>query len=211
MCPIDDGVIKYDRSQFERSNPLEDDEIRDLEKWRKTLYNLKLIGEYLPERIGYGNLSQKADYKHKYSTKKPQFLITGTQTGSLEKLEGSHYTRVLDYNFDRWSVNVQGPVEASSEALTHAAIYQANPSITCVFHIHDKNIWRAMIDHDYSYTPSDIPYGTKEMADSVIDCVGESTKGLIVMKGHEDGVIAYGTSLDESGKLLLGVYDKFAR
>jgi ribulose-5-phosphate 4-epimerase/fuculose-1-phosphate aldolase len=211
MCPIDDGVIKYDRSQFELSNALNDDEFRELEKWRKTLYNLKLIGEYLPERIGYGNLSQKFDYSEQHSSEKPQFLITGTQTGSLPELNGEGYTRVLDFSFEKWSVKVKGPLEASSEALTHAAIYQAHEKIKCVFHIHDKNIWQAMKDNNYASTPASIPYGTKEMADSVIACVGSTTQGLIVMKGHEDGVISYASTLDQAGKLLLGVYDKFAR
>ena len=211
MCPIDDGVIKYDRSQFEQSNPLEDDEFRELEKWRKTLYNLKLIGEYLPERIGYGNLSQKTDYSKIFNTSNAQFVITGTQTGGQQNLTGSHYTRVLDFSFDNWSVKVNGPLEASSEALTHAAIYQANNKIKCVFHIHDKSIWSAMAADAYQFTPADVPYGTKEMADSVINCVGETTEGLIVMKGHEDGVISYAETLDQAGKLILSVYDKFAR
>jgi hypothetical protein len=211
MCPIDDGVIKYDRSQFQQANPLKDDEFRELEKWRKTLYDLKLIGEYLPERIGYGNLSQKCDYSKIEESLNPQFVITGTQTGGLQNLTGSSYTRVLSFDFDNWSVKVNGPIEASSEALTHAAIYHANTNIICVFHIHDKNIWKGMCEQNYAFTPASVPYGTKEMADSVIQCVGDSTEGLIVMKGHEDGVIGYAKSLDQAGKLILSVYDKFAR
>jgi hypothetical protein len=211
MCPIDDGVIKYDRSQFELSNPLEVDEFRDLERWRKTLYHLELIGEYLPERIGYGNLSQKADYSQHFECPHSQFLITGTQTGGQDELNGQGYTRVLDFDFEKWSVKVKGPVEASSEALTHAAIYQANDEIKCVFHIHDKRIWNAMIENGYPFTPADTPYGTKEMADAVINCVGKSVEGIIVMKGHEDGVISYAPTLDRAGEILLGVYNKFAR
>ncbi len=211
MCPIDDGVIKYDRSQYKVSPSLNADEYRALEKWREKLHHLKLIGEYLPEKIGYGNLSQKADYQEFHETKKVQFLITGTQTGSHQQLDGSNYTRVLDSDFDRWAVNVLGPVEASSEALTHASIYQANEKINCVFHIHDNIIWEAMIENSYTSTPADIPYGTKAMADSVKSCVGSSKQGLIVMKGHQDGVISYAPTLDQAGSLLLGVYNKFPR
>ena len=80
MCPVDDGVIKYDRSQFEKSDALKPDEFSNLEKWRDTLYKLKLIGEYLPEKIGYGNLSERKDYQSHHKTTKPQFLITGKES-----------------------------------------------------------------------------------------------------------------------------------
>lgn len=210
MCPIDDGVIKYDRSQFQLSDPLKTDEFRDLEKWRKTLYNIKLIGEYLPDKIGYGNISQKMDYQVFEKTTQPQFLITGTQTGGLSDLTGKHYTRVLNFDFNKWSVKVLGPVEASSEALTHAAIYKSNSNINCVFHIHNKDIWSGMIRENYPFTPAEVPYGTSEMADSVIACVGQNQEGLIVMKGHEDGVISYAHSMEKAGELILRVYNKFA-
>lgn len=209
MCPIDDGVIKYDRSQFEESDALKADEFSELEKWRETLYNLNLIGEYLPEKIGYGNLSQKKDYSNFHNSPLPQFVITGTQTGGSPKLDGNGYTRVLDFDLVKQSVKVKGPLEASSEALTHAALYSGNQEVTAVFHIHNKEIWKGMIENNYDATSSEIPYGTKEMADAVSDLIKGKSSGLIVMKGHEDGVISYGKDLTEAGKLILEVYDKF--
>lgn len=212
MCPIDDGVIKYDRSQYIKSDALKVDEYKALENWRKTLHQLKLIGEYLPERIGYGNLSQKRDYSDIHSPgPKSQFVITGTQTGGLVDLNGDSYTRVLDYNFESWSAKTMGPLEASSEALTHAAIYEADPEITAVFHIHNNDIWKGMIENNYPATSEKIPYGTKEMATAVKELIINDHLGLIVMKGHEDGVIAYGKTLEEAGKKILEVYDKFGR
>jgi len=212
VCPIDDGVIKYDRSQYTKSDALKTDEYVPLEKWRKTLHQLKLIGEYLPEKIGYGNLSQKKDYHELHAPlQRSQFVITGTQTGGLVNLQGNSYTRVLDYNFESWSVKTMGPLEASSEALTHAAIYEADREITAVFHIHDKNIWKGMIEGGYPATSDKIPYGTKEMANAVEDLIKDKPLGLIVMKGHEDGVISYGKTLEEAGKKILEVYDKFGR
>ncbi|MCR9206369.1 MAG: class II aldolase/adducin family protein, partial [Halobacteriovoraceae bacterium] len=178
MCPIDDGVIKYDRTQFEQSDALETDEFSELEKWRETLYNLKLIGEYLPEKIGYGNLSQKKNYLSHHNTKNPQFIITATQTGGLKKLDGNTYTRVLDYDLEKQLIKVKGPMEASSEALTHAAVYKGNEKITTVFHIHNKEIWKGMIENSYDGTPKEVPYGTKEMADAVSNLIKGKNSGL---------------------------------
>lgn len=209
MCPIDDGVIKYDRSQFELSNALMADEFSELEKWRDTLYKLKLIGEYLPEKIGYGNLSQRKEYLFLHKTENPQFIITGTQTGGLPTLFGNHYTRVLDFDLAKNLVKVKGPLEASSEALTHAAVYEGNTSINVVFHIHSTAIWKGMIKENYPATAKEIPYGTLDMAQAVQNIVKNNDTGLIVMKGHDDGVISFAPDMDTAGKLLLEVYDKF--
>lgn len=210
MSEIDDGVIKYDNSGFELSAPLSAEEYVEIEAWRKRLFELKLIGEYLPEKIGYGNLSMKRDYSLIHKTNQTQFVITGTQTGGLPDLDGNSYTRVLGYDFNTWKIKAQGPINASSEALTHAAIYMANPSeINCVFHIHNKEIWKGMIAGDYDSTAEDIPYGTIEMAEAVKASV-TSTSGILVMKGHEDGVISYGRTLEEAGELILEVHRKFS-
>ena len=209
MCPIDDGVIKYDRSHFEKTKALPSEEFQELEKWRSTLFQLRLIGEYLPEKIGYGNLSEKKDYSHLYETPLSQFIISGTQTGGLANLDGNSYVRVLDFNFDTLLIKAQGPLEASSEALTHAAIYDSSPSIQAVFHIHSNSIWKGMIEENYPATPKEVPYGTKEMALTVKDIIAGQSNGLLVMKGHEDGVIAFGECLSDAGKKILEVYDKF--
>lgn len=209
MCPIDDGVIKYDRGHYEKSEPLNADEFRELEKWRDTLHKLRLIGEYLPEKIGYGNLSERKNYLSHFESNNPQFLISGTQTGGLESLDGESYTRVLDFDLEKNIVKVKGPVEASSEALTHAAVYQCNKDISCVFHIHSTPIWEGMINENYLATSKDTPYGTIEMAKEVQSLIGKSSSGLLVMKGHQDGVISFGPNLDSAGKLILQVYDKF--
>ncbi len=210
MSEIDDGVIKYDTSGFIKCPSLDESEYSELEAWRHKLYLIKLIGEYLPEKIGYGNLSLRRNYNEIYTTDQSQFLITGTQTGGIEHLNGLHYTRVLSYDFKSWSVKAMGPLQASSEALTHAAIYESNPSkINAVFHIHSKKIWSSMIKENYPSTPADVPYGTEEMANAVIKCVGNSDRGIIVMKGHEDGVISYGPTMDIAAELIFEVHTKF--
>ena len=209
MKVIDDGVIKYDRSNFSLSAPINLVEYSLLEYWRKILYNKNLIGEYPEVNIGFGNLSEIKDYSHYHQTKVPQFIITGTQTGKFAELSGDHYTRVLDYNIDMLQIKMMGPVEASSEALTHACIYQHNSNIKAIFHIHSPLIWKGMIKENYSSTAASISYGTVEMARATEACVGNNNFGEICMKGHEDGVIAYGRTLEEAGNIILKLYEKF--
>ena len=209
MKVIDDGVIKYDRSNFSQCGPFDPSEYSALESWRKKLYALNLIGEYPVEKVGFGNISELKDYSALFVSQVPQFLITGTQTGKYADLDGRHYTRVLDYNIDQLKIKMMGPIEASSEALTHAAIYAHNKNIKAIFHIHSKAIWAGMIQDKSDFTCSSIPYGTVEMARATEKCIHQKDLGAFCMHGHEDGVVAYGRSLEEAGELILQLYSKY--
>lgn len=203
---IDDGVIKYDRSNFTQCEALNYSEYAELETWRTLLYRLNLIGEYPEEKVGFGNMSKAIDYSDYASFDGTQFVITGTQTGKYPKLNGEHYTRVLGYDIAHQKITVLGPLEASSEALTHAAIYEANSNIKAIFHIHSKPIWDGMKNDFAPSTHEDIPYGTLEMANAVKDLIGIQKKGVICMRGHEDGVIAYAETTEAAGDLILELY-----
>ena len=209
MKVIDDGVIKYDRSNFTQSRPIDSIEYRDLEYWRKKLFLLNLIGEYEEEQVGFGNMSQIFDYSHFSHSPVPQFVITGSQTGKYAELDGRHYTRVLNYNIDHLKIWTMGAIEASSEALTHAAIYAHNKNIKAIFHIHSEKIWQGMIDDKTDSTAKTIPYGTVEMARATEKCVGKKDSGSFTMLGHTDGVIIYGKNLAEVGELTLKLYEKY--
>lgn len=210
MKVIDDGVIKYDRSNFTQCGPLDLVEYSALELWRKELFKLNLIGEYTKEQVGFGNISEVREYGQYHQSAVPQFVITGTQTGKYPDLDGRYYTRVLDYDIDHLKIKMMGPVEASSEALTHAAIYAHNKNIKAIFHIHSPEIWNGMINDCSPFTAKDIPYGTVEMARATENCIGQKDFGIFCMHGHEDGVVAYGRSLDEAGKLILEIYRKYS-
>ncbi len=209
MKVIDDGVIKYDRSNFSQCAPLDLVEYSALEFWRKKLFSKNLIGEYPLEGVGFGNISEIKNYSKFHQSSVPQFIITGSQTGKYAELDGRYYTRVLDYNIDQLKIKVMGPIEASSESLTHAAIYAHNKNIKAIFHIHSKEIWNGMINDKSDFTNKDIPYGTIEMARATEKCVGIKDSGVFCMHGHEDGVIAYGRNLNEAGELILMLYKKY--
>ncbi len=203
MSEIDDGVIKYQRV-FTPADPLQHHEYRQLESWRKKLYQLELIGEYPNVFIGYGNMSQRL------APSLPiQFIITGTQTGKFAALSGEHYTTVTGYNLESNLIEAKGCIDASSEALTHAALYEVSAKIKAVFHIHDKTIWQGMLDDDFLYTKKDIPYGTVEMARAVQEIVKGKSKGVFAMAGHEDGVVAWGNTLEETGQEIMKLVQQF--
>lgn len=209
MKVIDDGIIKYDRSNFSLCEYLLEEEFQELEYWRKKLYKMNLIGEYPEVQIGFGNMSVVKDYSNFYQSTHPQFVITGTQTGKYSDLGGTHYTRVLDYQIDELKIKMMGAIEASSEALTHAAIYSANPRIKAVFHIHSNEIWKKMLQDKTDFTRHDIPYGTVEMAHATQECIKGKDSGYFCMHGHEDGIVIFGRSLEETGKITDQIYQNY--
>ena len=206
---IDEGVIKFNHVFIQETGPIEHNVYAELEATRQVLFQKGLIGAY-PDGIGFGNLSQIKDLSQIYETNKNQFIISGTQTGEHAELNGAYYTQVVDYDFNQNLIKVIGPIKASSESLTHAGIYECSKEINCVIHIHNKKIWNALLENDYPTIPKDVAYGTQEMAAYAQKLVkSKSPVKLMVMQGHDEGVIFYGENLQECLDLTLDIYQKF--
>lgn len=203
---MDEGIIKYSQD-FTFIPGLQSHEYTTAERYRRILYRMRLIGAY-ENGLGFGNISERRDYSRLHRTSKPQFVISGTQTGHLSELSEEHYTRVVDFDIDYFSATAQGHVRASSETVTHASIYEQNPNIRAVIHFHHPVLWKYMIANDYPATGRWVLYGTYEMAVAVKDCVADDSQGLFVMKGHEEGGVAYGPSLSAAMNIISNAYKK---
>ena len=195
----DEGVIKF-KLTLKRAPAPEQTQFIALEKWRALFYKLGLVGEYPIDNIGYGNLSSRIQKK--------TFIITGSQTGHLAHLQAHHYTKVIDCDLKKGSVTAEGLIPPSSESLTHYGIYEANPAIQYVFHVHHPKLWKLLQQEDYDFIDEGIQYGTQEMANAASELLKDKTSGIFVMKGHEDGIISYATNAEDAGKNLLDLYRK---
>lgn len=197
----DEGVIKF-KLTLKRAPAPEMNQVIALEKWRALFFKLSLIGEYPIDKIGYGNLSSRLT--------KTSFLITGSQTGHLAHLQAHHYTKVIDCDLKKGSVTAEGLIPPSSESLTHYGIYQANPAIQYVFHVHHQKLWELLKSGPYDFINEDVAYGTQEMAEAASALLWNKTSGIFVMKGHEDGIISYGATAEDAGRIILELYRKLA-
>lgn len=195
----DEGIIKF-KLTLKRAPAPEQTQYIALEKWRALFYKLGLVGEYPNEKIGYGNLSSRLPKK--------SFIITGSQTGHLAHLQAHHYTKVIECDLKKGSVTAEGLIPPSSESLTHYGIYEANPAINSVFHVHHPKLWEMLHQGNVDFISEDIQYGTQEMANAASELLVNKTSGIFLMKGHEDGIISYSTTAEEAGKNLLELYRK---
>ena len=192
-----DGYIKFICDWNKNQADISDKKLLKLNTWRDILYELNLIGA-TPDGIGFGNISLRT---------KPltRFIITGSATGNLEKLNAEHYAEVTDYSIPKNRVSCSGLFKASSESLTHAVIYEFRPEVNGIIHIHNLDFWKKLRSK-VPTTSEKVEYGTPEMAIEVIRLFKEtnvSEKKIIVMGGHKEGIITFGKDLDEAGKYLL--------
>ena len=189
-----EGVIKY-RLDYTPAPAMDAAGLRDLIDWHARCRALGVVGRDPDRYLGYayGNLSRRLEQG---------FVVSCTQTGGKSTLTPDDYAVVLDCDFERNRVCARGPAKPSSEALTHGAVYAADDAVCAVIHGHTPLIWRRAEALGLPVTPADVAYGTPEMASAVHDQVLRlGGRGLLVMGGHEDGVIAYGPDLDVAGAL----------
>ncbi|MFP4024997.1 MAG: class II aldolase/adducin family protein [Thiohalospira sp.] len=163
--------------------------------WRQKLYEMELIGSFA-NGVGFGNISIR--YHNN------QFFITGSATGNIQKLTQKHYALVKDFDLENNYVHCTGLTKASSESLSHAAVYESNKKVNAVIHIHHQNFWEKYIHH-LPTTNKSAAFGTPEIAREISKLTTQE-KGIIIMGGHPEGIISYGKSLDDAGNLLLKYY-----
>ena len=202
----EEGVIKFDL-QFTPAEPVDMDNLHELNRWRSILWTHKLIGQD-PNRYegyGFGNVSQRLAPFNAESGKRA-FVISGTKTGKLEELDNNHYAIVSAWDTTHNQVIASGPVKPSSESLTHAMIYDLDEAVCAVLHVHSPDIWNSAAAKGILITDASIEYGTQEMALEVRRLFTETNvrqSRIISMGGHEDGIVSFGHNVEQAGYVLL--------
>lgn len=220
MISVDDllgqekeGVIKY-QLQFHEQELTEDllntrqtllktldDVVTELNSSRSLLKANALIGQD-PLRYGgdgFGNISIRVDGL--------KFLISGSQTGHVDYLTARDLALVDGFNIYQNQLSATGLAKPSSESMTHGVCFQAFTEIAAVIHVHSPDIWQAVDDLELPFTDQSIPYGTPQMAQAVNALLDKhflnSQPTIFAMKGHEDGIVAVGKSLESCTSSLL--------
>jgi len=128
------------------------------------------------------------------------FYITGSATGGLPELRPTDCVRVVAFDFARNWLRYEGAAIPSSESLTHAAIYESDPTISVVIHCHHLVLWRTLLDRVPTISKA-VAYGTPEMAYEIMRLFTESdvrSRHIFVMAGHEGGIVTFGKNLEHA-------------
>ena len=198
MSLSEEGYIKFQVNWLQREAAIADDTaLAALIEARQRLYRAGLIGQ-LPDGIGYGNISQRL------RPGSHQFIISGSATGGIPQLTSQHFALVTAVDIAANQLSCTGPVIASSESMSHAAIYLRCPEAMAVIHIHDYTLWALLLDH-YPTTTPDATYGSPQMAFSIMnlfDTTDLPDRRLLVMRDHPEGIIAFGELAETSLRLV---------
>ncbi len=187
----EEGYIKF-RADWEKAPAPPAPFLEDLIAVRSELYKRGLIGMY-PDGIGYGNISKRWNTEGR-------FVISGTATGGLEPLSPAQFTMVESVDIANNQLHCAGPVLASSESMSHAAVYRQCPEVNGVIHIHSMGLWERWLDKAPT-TPASAAYGTPEMAFAIMELLAQPENRawkFFVMGGHREGCIAFGSDLWEA-------------
>jgi len=223
-----EGVVKYDARHTDRPLPATLAPLAmTLAAWRHPLRALGWLGRQEGRYGGYGfgNLSMRLPTglvrelagelaaEDDLDPGDAPFLVTGSQTGGEARLGLAGFALVARHDLAANRLWSRGGVAASSESLTHAALYAASPGVGAVFHVHAPELWRRRDELGLETTSADVAYGTPAMAAEVAGSLRrleprdpgarDPGGGLVAMAGHEDGILAWGPDPAAAGRALL--------
>ena len=198
-----EGVIKFSYSLSRPGEALPGGVARPLLAWRSVMRRLDLIGR-APGRyggLGYGNISRRVPGQPE------SFIITASQTSGVADAGEGELVRIRRFDLRRFRVEAEGALPPSSETMSHAMIYTADPEVNWVLHGHCPEIWENARAAGLPAISADIGYGTPGMAEAVADLLrrDRSRPLVFVTLGHEDGVFACGASAGDAGGRFVGV------
>ncbi|MDH7484061.1 MAG: class II aldolase/adducin family protein, partial [Spirochaetales bacterium] len=185
---------------------------------RNRLWDRGLVGA-AADGTGFGNVSSVVSrnearelapdlverVQSRYHAGQRYFLVTGSQTGREAVLDISGLSLVLEWNLAANELACAGPVRASSESLTHAALYEAESRIGGVVHVHAPWYW-AHWPENAPRTAADVSYGTPAMGYEIQRIwreTGAAVSGAVCMGGHRDGLLAWGETVEQALETLL--------
>jgi methylthioribose-1-phosphate isomerase len=197
----DDGYVKY-TAVHTMVPAIKTPYWEELNNARTQLFRLGLLGVN-SQGIGFGNVSIRFEGE--------EFLISGTATGALPELNPAEYCLVDFFDIMQNCIVSMGPVKASSEAMTHGAVYRSCSGANCVLHVHSGAIFNGMIRDGYPATAENAAYGTPEIALALAQCVQElgTDEGAVVLAGHDEGLIVWGPTVEKALNLILRLNEKY--
>ena len=199
----DEGYIKFSFAHEAAAAPAHP-RLHELMRIRDDLHEWELIG-VLPDGIGYGNISARIEGTNR-------FIITGSGTGLKFPIAAEHFCEVVSFDVANNRVVCRGPLPASSESMSHGAIYAARSDAGAVIHIHDRIMFGLLVQEGAPQTPADAAFGTPEMARAVGRLAATLPPvACMVMAGHEDGIIAFGPDPQSARDVLWDVYSRSRR
>lgn len=192
-----EGVIKFKFKCQDINFLIPENDFNIINPIRQLLKEKNYLGQY-PDGISYGNVSMR-------NNNTDEFYITASDTGKLVNTQQSQYVKITSCDLKNNLCYYMGSALPSSETLSHFIIYTYCPEAKAVIHIHDKKLWEKLKNKVPTSHP-DVEYGTIKMVNEIIYLLQNTSlkhEKVLVMGGHEDGLISFGATIEEAFNLLI--------
>jgi len=181
-------VTKF-KTNFVSDEIPDEKEIEELKKWCSEFLTSKLINS---ENNSLGLSFRSED----------EFIITGNKL--KENLSNDCFIRVANYDVYKNSLYVEGILEPSLDALIHYLIYNTRFEVNAIFCGNDDSILKHVKELKLVETKEEIFPGSTELANEVLDVLGENN--FIVIKNY--GFLSLGRNMKEAGELAIKIHQK---
>ena len=171
----------------------EEKEIEELKYWCTQFQKNNLTPPH--EGNSVGNLSCRVE---------DEFIITGSMLKTKENLNNDFFVRVVNYDVYKNAIYAEGKMEPSSESIMHFLIYNTRDDLNAIFHGHSDLITKNAEKLKIPITKNEQPPGTMELANEVLDALGDNN--IIVIKNG--GFVVLGNSMKGAGQLVLNTLKK---
>jgi len=180
------------KTRFLSGRVPDDPKIEKLKYWCKEFGKKGLMPFY--GSGSFGNLS--------FRVRGNKFIITAS--GIKDPSSRESFVTVSSVALNKKMVYAHGKRPPSSESMLHYVIYRKRKDVNAIFHGHYGKILRYSRKLSLPSTLKNEPYGTIELAKSVLDILDDHD--FLVMKDH--GFISLGKDMDKAGEQVLRIYRK---
>lgn len=133
-----------------------------------------------------------------------EFIITSAGLKSKKHPSYSDFTHVLKIDLNNMVVYANGINNPSSESLMHYLIYARFSNINAIFHGH----WQWLLENyqkcKIHFVNEPFNYGTRELAQQVVDELEFSKSTILVLNNH--GFISIGKTMADAANNVLEIY-----
>ncbi len=154
---------------------------------------------------GFGNISALVD---------GQVVISGTQTGHIQRIMPEHFCKVQQVSIAQNYVVAEGPWVPSSEVMSHIPFYLFHTwyplldlPVGCVIHTHDRELYPLRKELGISCIGQKFKAGTPELPLAIIQRWRDDPelrhKKILALDGHEDGFLFWGATPREAMEICM--------
>jgi hypothetical protein len=181
-------ITKF-KTNFVSEEIPEEKEIEELKKWCNEFLKNKLMNI---ENDSLGVSFRLED----------EFIMTGNKL--KDGLTNDCFIRVSNYDVYKNSLYIEGVLEPPIVAVMHYLIYNTRFEVNAIFCGRDESILKHVKELKLVETKEEIPQDALELANSVLDVLGDNN--FIVIKNY--GFLSLGRNMKDAGELALNILKK---